>query len=155
MRAKQLKSEIILPVLHYLQLPDIEAATELLLMTAATETDMCQLIRQVGGGPALGVYQMEPVTARDMLTYLDRKPDLKAKVLNLSLPGIGVIEQLPGNLYLATALARVRYLPAPAAMPDSQDFAGLARYYRVYYNRGGAATDENTLKKYLTYVVKG
>jgi hypothetical protein len=52
-----------------------ESAVNLLLGTAAQESQFGTYFRQIGGGPALGVFQMEPDTEIDIwdnyLRYCD------------------------------------------------------------------------------------
>ena len=75
MDVKQFKDLIVEPVLHAMGMYS-ESAVNLLLMTVAHESRMGHYIAQVGG-PALGVYQIEPTTARDVvMRYLSTRKDL-------------------------------------------------------------------------------
>lgn len=51
-------------VTHVLKKYDLYSAdaVELLMLTAATESNLGCYIKQVGGGPALGIFQCEPNT---------------------------------------------------------------------------------------------
>lgn len=62
------------------------AAERLLLGTALTESGLVHL-RQSGGGPARGLYQIEPATHRDLWRhYLAFRPALAARLLCLAAP---------------------------------------------------------------------
>lgn len=140
---KQLRDLVITPVLTVLGLPHIPEATELLLATAMQESNCGDAIAQEGGGPALGVWQMEPATEIDVWdNFLAFHQDLHDKVAHLTLLGseINDTAQLAGNLYYACAMARVQYYRAPEALPAVGDVAGQADLYLLRYNAGGAAT---------------
>jgi hypothetical protein len=110
------------------------AAETLLLGTALTESGLTWL-RQTGGGPALGLYQIEPATHADLRrNYLAFRPRLAARLLGLS-AGVGPgQDQLVWNLGYATAIARLVYYRVPAPLPAADDLAGLARYWKAHFN---------------------
>ena len=58
-------------------------AENLLLLTAAVESALGTYVRQKGGGPALGIYQMEPTTHDDIwANWLRYKPDMVERILD-------------------------------------------------------------------------
>ena len=120
-------------VLHALDLYS-EAALALLLGTAAQESGCGRRLYQLAGGPARGIYQMEPATEDDIWTnYLRYRPRLRAKITKLtghSGPG----PWLAWDLAYQTAMARVHYLRVPAYLPDPHDLDAQAHYYKIYYN---------------------
>lgn len=133
---------IIGPTLEALGLHSL-SAIELLLGTALQESRLCWL-HQLGGGPALGVYQMEPNTHKDIWeNYLAYRPALAQRI-----PHIGAMKPHPmmmvGNLWYATAMARIHYLRAPEALPAAGDLEGQAAYWKKYYNTelGAGTVDE-------------
>src|ERR1700721_3696203 len=143
--ASQLRDYIIKPVLATLALPNADAATELLLATAMQESAGGNMIVQEGGGPALGVGQMEPATHADIWTnFLDFNTVLQAKVGSfLATSGLNMIsdsEQLVGNLYYSCAMARIQYWRSPDPLPAVGDVDAQAAYYLRVYNAGGKAT---------------
>ena len=69
----QLDRDIIEPVLSRLHAAS-PAARALLLGTAAQESAMGRYIRQLRGGPALGIFQMEPATHDDIWTIARTRP---------------------------------------------------------------------------------
>ena len=141
---EQFRQLIINPVLLNLNLYS-EAAAQLLIRTAVQESRLTY-IRQLGGGPALGVYQMEPATHDDIwenyLEYRTELADLVEKWARVATP-----HEMIGNLYYATAMCRVHYLRAPQALPDAEDLHGQARYWKTWYNTPlGAGTVEEFVK---------
>ena len=75
---KQFRANIIEPALTVLELDSV-AAQELLLGTAVQESRITYL-RQLGNGPALGLFQMEPATHNDIWdNFLEYKPELAKK----------------------------------------------------------------------------
>lgn len=160
MKANQLKELVIEPVLEHLDLYS-ESAVQLLLGTAAAESNMGDYIKQVGGGPALGIYQVEKATHDDIWeNYIDYRGDLEQSIRSLTITGYDALnyfeheaDELIGNLYYATAMARVHYLRVPAALPEATDLDGLAHYWKKYYNTSfGKGTIVHFLKSWSKYV---
>jgi len=132
---KQLKQYIIEPVLRELGL-DSKAATQLLMLTAAQESSMGKHIHQVGG-PALGIFQMEPATHDDIWeNFLKYKPDLwaKAKALSGSYPVVPPASNMIWNLNYAAVMCRIHYYRVSQALPDFDDIEGMATYWKQHYN---------------------
>lgn len=148
------RAQIIRPTLERIGLAGL-AAELLLLGTAFAESDLTYL-RQIGGGPALGVYQIEPGTHLDLWRYLDRpdKAFLRSAVKTQIIRGIDLEEQLAGNLYYATAMARVRYWMVPAKLPEADDIVGLSFYWKKYFNTEGGDGEpkkyQRRLRRYLS-----
>lgn len=147
--AGQLREYIIRPTLKSMGLYS-EAAEELLMLTAATESLCGRYLHQVGG-PALGIYQMEPATCHDIYdNYLKYRPELAKKVALFG----GSYRDLPGNLYYATAMARVHYLRRPEELPSAMDERGLAQFWKDHYNTHlGAGTVEKAIENYRAYAL--
>ncbi len=119
-----------------------DAAEELLLGTALQESGGGLRLAQ-RGGPARGVWQMEPATLADIeRNYLAFRPALAQRIAALAAPGLGAADQLAGNLYYACAMARLVYARAGPPLPASGDLAAQAAYYKAHYNTPqGAATE--------------
>jgi hypothetical protein len=103
-------SDVIRPVLRALGLDqDLSAATELLLGTALQESSLVHRV-QLGGGPARGLFQMEPNTHDDIwANFLKFRASLAEKVgqfLDESDPNS---QLLTNNDSYAAAKARVLY----------------------------------------------
>ena len=110
-----------------------ESAENLLMGTAAQESGLGEYIRQIGNGPALGIFQMEPNTFRDIVqNYLQYKPELAKLVMSVS--GVNALrsEYLEYNLALAICMCRVHYLRVSENMPEN--LVGWAKYWKEYYN---------------------
>ncbi|MBW7929812.1 MAG: hypothetical protein H3C57_00690 [Gammaproteobacteria bacterium] len=110
-----------------------KAAEDLVMGTAAQESRLTYL-RQLGGGPALGFWQMEPATHDDIWNnYLSRKHDLATKVLGAAgFASRPWSEALVYNLRYAAGMCRVHYLRKPGAIPDTLE--GQADYWKAHYN---------------------
>ena len=76
---------VIRPTLHALDMAG-ERAETLMLATALVESGG-RHTRQIGGGPALGLWQMEPETHDDIYTHylLLHRQDLQTKLKKASL----------------------------------------------------------------------
>lgn len=139
---EQVRLQIVRPTLNLLDLGG-KAAEELVLGTALTESNLTYL-KQVGAGPALGLWQMEPKTHDDIwLNFLPYKAELRAKIILLTRIG-NRVQQLVGNLEYACALARVHYYRVAEPLPVAGDLNGQANYWKKYYNTvGGAGSPEH------------
>jgi hypothetical protein len=159
MLASHLKTDIIVPVLKRLDLYS-ESATNLLLGTAAVETELGKYLHQING-PALGVYQPEPNNPKSghdlVINWLTkRKSTLFDKVWSLRSqnPSISTEEELRFNLYYQTAIARCLYYAVPKPLPKANDIKGLAIYWKKYYNTfRGKGTVEKFVNAYNRYVL--
>lgn len=135
MKPAHFRHVIIRPTLKYLGLWS-PSAENLLLGTALVESGLFYM-RQHGGGPALGFYQIEPATHKDIedrFLLLDRNADLHSKVLALKAPVPSAQEQLISNLTYVTAIARLKYLMDPQPLPAADDVWQLAQYWKRVYN---------------------
>ncbi|MAF34299.1 hypothetical protein CMO91_00465 [Candidatus Woesearchaeota archaeon] len=129
-----------------------EAAEQLLMGTIAQESRGTYL-KQLGNGPALGLFQMEPNTHEDIwLNYLKYRPttqeELLAQVPSAShdyalMHHVPPHEELVSNLKYATIMCRLHYRRVPKSLPKAGDIEGLARYWKEHYNTAlGAGTVE-------------
>lgn len=113
------------------------AAEELLLGTAVKESHLGGLgLRQIGGGPARGVLQMEPATMVDIwVSYLRYRPDLAAAVAAVT--GVTGPDELhlEYNVIYDIVMARLHYRRVKEALPQVGDLDGQARYWDGYYNK--------------------
>jgi hypothetical protein len=137
-----LRVKVIRPALDALSLGG-DAAEELLLGTALQESGAGRFLIQNGGGPALGIWQIEPNTHDDIWdNFLKFRPDLAALVRSMTAPGLPLLSQLSGNLFYAATMARLIYFRAPFPLPAAGEIAAQAAFYKARYNSAnGAATE--------------
>lgn len=155
-----LKDYIITPALHAINMYS-ESAMNLLAGTCAKESRLGTYFKQLGGGPALGIYQMEPATYNDifdnylsantkyvyrerMYRYIGWKEDFEPPK-----------DMLIYNLGLATCMARLHYSRFSEPLPHKYDVEGLAAYWKKYYNTPeGAGTQKEFINDYIHLVQK-
>lgn len=151
MLKKEIIRRLIIETLKEINLYSDEAV-ELLMGTCAQESGMGKHRKQLGGGPALGIFQMEPFTYLDCYTnFLKYKTDLLEKILKVSrldrYPDAG---EMINNDVFAACMARVRYLRAPGAIPKTLE--KQAAYWKQHYNTPkGKGTVEEYIKNYKKY----
>jgi hypothetical protein len=147
-----LVSCVIRPVLKDIGLWS-ENAEKLVLGTCCVESACGQYLVQIGGGPALGIYQCEPATHEDIWTnFLRFRPELAAKVRHLIINCTDALhDELCGNLYYATAMCRVHYCRFPEPIPDT--LLGQAQFWKLRYNTVlGAGTVEDYVAAWRRFV---
>ena len=146
MTPEQFRSDIIDPTLKHLDLYS-PAASTLLLATAIVESRLIHR-RQIGGGPARGLFQIERATFDDVYgRYLKRKSWLLARVNELLTDG-DPWAQIETNDRFACAIARIRYLYDPKPLPDADDIPALAETWVRVYNAGGKGTVDKFINAY-------
>ncbi|MEO1456459.1 MAG: hypothetical protein AAFV49_02690, partial [Pseudomonadota bacterium] len=124
--AQEFVTLVIEPTLCALpSMPFSRAAAQLLLGTALHESMGLKHRKQVGGGPALGFFQMEPATHDDIWdNYLKYRAKISAEVKALLVaPGADNSAELQFNDNYAAAMARVHYYRVAEAMPPFGDIA--------------------------------
>lgn len=145
--AAQLREYVIRPALEEIGLYSM-AAEELVLGTAAHESHCGTYLHQVRG-PALGIFQMEPATYRDIWNnWLSGQGELADDLRRMV--GAPVREAAPHpdtmiwHLRFAAAMCRVFYRRIKAPLPGPGDLAGQAAYWKKYYNThlGKGTTDQ-------------
>ena len=150
MEKKKLK-ELITSVLKELNLYSGDSVN-LLMGTAAQESHLGKYRKQLGGGPALGIFQMEPATFNDIVNnYLRYKPELASRIERVARISRFKAEDIENNDLLAICMARVHYLRVKEAIPS--DLEGWARYWKRYYNTPlGKGTEEEFIANYKRLV---
>lgn len=148
---------VVRPVLKHLDLWS-PVAENLLLGTAAQESLMGTYLDQRDPdvvGPAVGIYQMERATFNDLWERLIW-PTFFLRTQKFVPHGTldDQFIQMQGNLYFATAMARLKYYSVKEALPsDPTDIRALARYWKVYYNTPlGKGTEVEFRNNYSLYV---
>lgn len=148
----QLKDFVVKPVLKGLGMYSV-AAEQLVLGTICQESRGVYL-KQLGGGPALGICQMEPNTHKDIwLNYLKYQRDIVKDLSEFisaaaedvyAVAGYPDHDELISNLKYAIAMCRVHYWRKPNALPKANDINGLASYWKQFYNtvKGAGKAEE-------------
>ncbi len=121
---------IVTEALQWYELPDSESAIRLLCMIAAHESGDFHYIKQVKG-PALGIFQMEPATYDDVVTYIKHNQS-RFDMLAHDLPKPA--EYMAFNPRFGAAVCRTYLLRIPEPLPESDDIDGLANYAKDHWN---------------------
>lgn len=120
----------------------------LLLMTAAQESRLGTYFNQCGG-PALGVFQIEPTTIDTIHSFIAAKYPRINDQLRTKLT---VTEDVMFNFALQVAYARLNYWRFKEPIPPAEDLDGIASYYKKYWNTElGAATANQAKAAYLHF----
>lgn len=133
------------------------SAVKLLLMTAAQESHMGTFVRQLNGGPALGVFQMEGNTHDDIWeNYLAYREERGARILEIARMDRGPdSDALEFNLKYAVLMARAHYRRVPVRLPEGDDIKGLAEYWKKHYNTVlGSGTVSEAVRNYERFVLE-
>ena len=127
-------------------------ASDLVLGTAMHES-MLEYLHQIGAGPALGLWQMEPATHDDCWTnFLQYHPGLAMDVSSLT-GGKHSSDLLISNLAYGAAMCRVRYFRAPEPLPSTSDALLLTQCWKQIYNTPqGAGTVDGALQAFTDAV---
>ena len=89
---------------------------------------------QIGCGPALGWFQMEPATHDDCWwNFLRYRPELARAVSALCHDEEPSASLLQSNPAYAAAMCRVKYLRSPLPLPKNTAF-NLCQYWKQVYN---------------------
>ena len=154
MDATQFRELIVRPSLEEVGLHS-DAAEDLVMGTAAQESHL-QYVKQLGGGPALSLFQIEPATYNDYWdNYLQHREDLSDKIFE-AIQYDDEVQKVPPDpermvwdLKFASIMCRIHYRRISEALPQSGDVAGYAAYWKKYYNTvHGAGTEEEFVQNY-------
>ena len=139
-----------------------EDAVELLMLTAAVETDLGYFIKQ-NNGPGLGMFSIEPTTHDDtvyrwLLVKTEKRIALRNRILNAFDDVVGAYDPktLVYNLKYSIVIARLKYYMNPEPIPnlEKDGVVGLARYWKKYYNtEAGDGNINQASAKYVRYAM--
>lgn len=149
---KQLQLYVVRPVLDRLKMGGL-AAERLLIGTALAESRLTYIDQVNRGaerpGPAYGIYQMEQGAHDDIwVNYMPSKPDIALRVRQWAMHPLEA-GQMTGNLYYATAMARIYYWRLRFALPAPLDYKGMAGVWKMYYNTPLGAGDAAKAEKWF------
>ena len=161
--AKQFRDHVVRPVLKDLDMWSL-TAERLVLGTVAVESDFGHYIVQ-NGGPAVGVVQIEPATAADILfRYLKLRKDIDKRFQSSfvfsneplvnwgSVPILRIADKIKTDLRFSVALCRLKYFMAKPALPAADDLDGIAQYWKTHYNTHlGRGTVSDFTEKYKRF----
>jgi len=121
-------------------------AEEMLLMIAAHESGLGRNLSQIGG-PALGIYQMEPDTLVDNYkNYLFKRRIFLKQVQDIT-GTVNIDEKhLQYNPIYSTIHARIKLYRSPGKLPEANNIVDMAAYCKKYYN---SLKGKATPKKYI------
>ena len=149
MDAAQLRGLIVKPALEEVGLHS-DAAEDLVMGTAAQESHL-MYVKQLGGGPALSLFQIEPATYDDYWeNYLAYQADLVSEIRDAcEFEGIPEPTRLVWDLKFASIMCRVHYRRISSPLPMHGDIPAYAAYWKKYYNTiHGAGTEEEFIENY-------
>lgn len=133
---KEFRFEIVQPTLVGIneQIPYSKAAENLLVGTALQESGLVHL-KQLGNGPALGFYQIEPATHKDIWkNFVSYREDLGKLMLHYVTMSPELDYQLMTNMVYATIIARLVYYRVSEPLPQADDIEALGAYWKKHYN---------------------
>ena len=130
-------------VLYISPIPYNSNLVDLLMETMAVESNMGMYDRQIGGGPALGVYQMEPATLQCLKdNYIKYHPEFKQYSEGSLL-----------DMKYATMVCALQYLRYIDIIDIPGTRWGWWLVYKKYYNSyKGKTTKEAYMSKARRYI---
>tara|TARA_Y100000004_G_scaffold52017_1_gene57602 strand:+ start:4548 stop:4985 length:438 start_codon:yes stop_codon:yes gene_type:complete len=122
-----------------------EDALNLIMETGMAETGFKHL-KQMGGGPAIGFFQVEPWVVTDYYdNYLIYRTKTLDKILALGFKPTDQVFSTISNIAVQVALCRIHYRRVPSAIPSTIE--ERAKYWKKHYNSElGKGTVEHYLK---------
>lgn len=143
----QLENVIIRPSLAAIGLLS-DDAVQLMLLTAANESNLGEFLLQkgIGFGGGIGIYQMQSMTYNMLWDQvISGNSALRAKIrLFLGYEGKPVAQRLVSDLNLASILTRLFYFNIKDPLPKANNIPAMAFYYKRWYNTllGKATVEE-------------
>ena len=124
-----------------------EDASSLIYATGMAETGYRHL-SQMGDGPAIGFFQLEPATMKDiMINYVAYRKPILDILKDLGYADEGNEYRVKANIALQVAFCRLKYKRDPFPIPKASDKEDQAEYWKRVYNTSlGKGTVEHFLK---------
>ena len=111
-----------------------EDAADLVFKTGMAETGY-KAIKQYGGGPALGFWQVEPATINDTIeNYVKYRSKLEKLLISLGYDETHSEMRVMSNIALQVAFCRLKYKRDKYALPKANDLKAQAEYWKRVYN---------------------
>tara|TARA_R110002020_G_scaffold73405_1_gene188066 strand:+ start:312 stop:761 length:450 start_codon:yes stop_codon:yes gene_type:complete len=109
-------------------------AVDLVYKTGNAETGYRHL-KQMGGGPAIGFWQVEPATLIDIMdNYVKYRPKLEKRLISLGFDRRDMEVRVMSNIALQAVFCRLKYKRDKYALPKSSDLEAQAKYWKRVYN---------------------
>lgn len=132
---RQIRDLVVRPALAALGPAASTLAGEQLVMGTGAQESGFRFLKQLGSGPALGIFQMEPATYRDIWkNWLPAHPELRAVLQEMVSCALPEPATMVWDLRFAAAMCRVFYLRVSLPLPPADDIVALAAYWKRYYN---------------------
>ena len=125
---KQIK-EIIEWTLNRMDMYSDDAAA-MIYRTGMAETGYKHL-KQMGGGPAIGFFQIEPATIDNYVAY---RPQIKTDLYALGFDEKDGEMRVMSNIALQVAFCRLCYRRDKNAIPSLENMKAQAKYWKKVYN---------------------
>ena len=150
--AKQILRSVIVPALDKIGLGG-RAAQELVLGTGIQESGLIYR-RQLGGGPARGLWQMEARTFQDLWDgYVEQHDSIRKPLLSILHGEDPNEDALETHDQFAAAMCRIYYRRLPSIMPGKGELNSQAAYWKRYYNTNyGAGKAAEYVRNWGHYV---
>lgn len=143
MNKNQLKNAILFVLSKY-NFKITDNIVNMLLETAYVESNCGEYIKQING-PACGVFQMEPNTAKDIQNnYLKYNKKYQEYHDALYIKCLTLDENLCYNLAYSIFMCRMFYLRIKESIPNTVE--SRAKYWKKYYN---TELGKGTVEKYI------
>ena len=129
-------------------------AIAMIMRTGMAETGFRHL-KQMGSGPALGFFQVEPKTIMDTMdNYVKYRPKIGDCLSELGFDKRDVSYRVMSNIALQVAFCRLKYRRDKFAIPPANEIEEQAKYWkRVYNTRLGKGTVEHFLEANKDYKI--
>jgi hypothetical protein len=89
----------------------------------------------MGGGPAIGFWQIEPATLIDIMdNYVKYRPKFEKRLKSLGFSQSDMETRVMSNIALQAVFCRLKYKRDKYALPKSSDLEAQARYWKRVYN---------------------
>jgi|TARA_R110000824_G_scaffold118291_3_gene270534 hypothetical protein len=124
-----------------------EDAVDLVYKTGNAETGYKHL-KQMGGGPAIGFWQVEPATLFDIMdNYIKFRPELGIRISTLGFDKRDMEVRVMSNIALQAVFCRLKYRRDKHPLPKANDTKAQAKYWkRVYNTELGKGTIEHFME---------
>ena len=120
-------------------------AVALIYETGNAETGYRNLV-QMGGGPAVSFFQLEPATIQDIFNnYVEYRQPLLEVLIEFGLDPMYLEFCVKTNIAIAICMCRFHYRRVPSAIPKTKEQRAI--YWKEHYNTNlGKGTIDHFLK---------